>query len=105
MSRLRDRSGQTLGQAVDICRVQDAGFRREFVRMIKRKTTRFKLFLKGNDWGIRGAGIFLGEKRIDKKIDISSVSDRMIFIKGYLRWKKFFFAALPPLMYELCFFI
>ena len=85
-----------MGRAVDICRVQDAGFRREFVRMIKRKTTRFKLFLKGNDWGIRGAGIFLGEKWIDKKIDISSVSDRMIFIKGYLRWKKFFLPHYRP---------
>ena len=79
-----------MGRAVDICYIQDAGFRRECVRMIKGKAARFKLFLKGIVWGFRGAGIFLGEKWIDKKIDISSVSDRMIVIKGYIRRKKFF---------------
>ena len=85
-----------MGPAADICCVQDVGFRREFVRMIKRKAARFKLFLKGIVWGFRGAGIFLGEKWIDKKIDISSVSDRMIVIKGYLRWKKIFLPHYRP---------
>ena len=90
VSKLRGGSGQTSGRVMDICCVQDAGFRRECVRMIKEKTARFKLSLKENDRGLRGAGIFLAEKWIDKNIYISSVSDRMIVFKGYLRWKIIF---------------
>ena len=96
VNKLRGRPGQTSGRAVGICCVQDAGFRRKCVRIIKGKAARFKLFLKENDKGLRTAGIFLAEKWIDENIYISSVSDTMIVITGYLRWEIIFLPHYHP---------
>lgn len=96
VNKLRGRSGQILGWAVGICCVQDAGFRRKCVRIIKGKAARFKLFLKENDKGLRTAGIFLAEKWIDENIYIRSMSDKMIVITGYLGWEIIFLPHYHP---------
>ena len=45
-----------------------------------RGTAEYKLFLIGNK-GLKGVGIFLANISVDKVIDISRVTDRMIVIK------------------------
>ena len=42
----------------------------------------YKLFLIGNK-GLKGVGIFLANISVDKVIDISRVTDRMIVINPY----------------------
>ena len=96
VNKLRGRSGQISGRAVGICCVQHVGFRRKCVRIIKGKAARFKLFLTENDKGLRTAGIFLAEKWIDENIYISSASDTMIVITGYLRWEIIFLPHYHP---------
>ena len=67
-------------RSVDICCVQESRFRRNFVRIIKGKSSPYELFWIGNLKGL-GVGIFLVEKRKSKVIDRSRVKDRVIAIE------------------------
>ena len=52
------------------------------VKMISGKATEYKLLWIGNEKSLKGVGIFFAKKWLDKVIDTSRVSDRMIFIKS-----------------------
>ena len=53
--------------------------------MISGKVTQYKLLWIGNRIGLIGVNIILTEKWVDKVIDISTGSDRMIVIKLLVR--------------------
>ena len=52
------------------------------VKMISGKATEYKLLWIGSEKSLKGVGIFFAKKWLDKVIDTSRVSDRMIFIKS-----------------------
>ena len=52
------------------------------VKMISGKATEYKLLWIGREKSLKGVGIFFAKKWLDKVIDTSRVSDRMIFIKS-----------------------
>ena len=65
--------------------------------MISGKVTQYKLLWIGNRIGLIGVNIILTEKWVDKVIDISSGSDRMIVIKLLVRGISFHSSLFMPL--------
>ena len=51
--------------------------------MISEKAVNYKLFLIGNEKGLRGLGIFTAKKKLDKVIDTSRIRDRIIAFKVF----------------------
>ena len=72
---------------VDICCLLETTLRGESMRIISEKAAQYKLLWIGN--GKYSVGIFLAKKFVDKVINISRVSDRMI-VNKYL-FKGLFF--------------
>ena len=68
-------------RSVDICCLLETRFREKSVRIISGKSAQYKLFWTGNGKGLGEVGIFLAKKQVDKVINISRVSDRMIVNK------------------------
>ena len=67
-------------RSLDNCCVQETRFSRKSVSMISGKAAEYKPFWIGNEEDL-GVGMFLAKIWVDKIIDISKVSDRMIVIK------------------------
>ena len=82
---LRGRSGEFVEvieqSSVDICCLLETRFREKSVRIISGKSAQYKLFWAGNGKGLGEVGIFLAKKWVDKIINISRASDRMIVNK------------------------
>ena len=68
---------------VDICCLLETTLRGESVRIISEKAARYKLLWIGN--GKCSVGIFFTKKWVDKVINISRVSDRMIVNKVFVQ--------------------
>ena len=68
---------------VDICCLLETTLRGESVRIISEKAAQYKLLWIGN--GKCSVGIFLAKKWVDKVINISRVSDRMIVNKVFVQ--------------------
>ena len=68
---------------VDICCLLQTTLRGESVRIIGEKAAQYKLLWIGN--GKCSVGIFLAKKWVDKVINISRVSDRMIVNKVFVQ--------------------
>ena len=68
---------------VDICCLLETTLRGESVRIISEKAARYKLLWIGN--GKCLVGIFFTKKWVDKVINISRVSDRMIVNKVFVQ--------------------
>ena len=68
-------------KSVDISCLLEIRFREKSVRIISGKSAQYKLLWIGNGKGLGGVGIFLTQKWVDKVINISRVSDRMIVNK------------------------
>ena len=66
---------------VDLCCVQEVGWRGASARHITGKDSRYKFFWVGNNQGTSGVGVLLAEKWVDKVYDIKRVSDRIMLIK------------------------
>ena len=82
---LRGRSGEFVEvieqSSVDICCLLETRFREKSVRIISGKSAQYKLFWAGIGKGLGEVGIFLAKKWVDKIINISRASDRMIVNK------------------------
>ena len=68
-------------RSVDICYLLNRRFRGKSVRIISGRAGQYKLLWIRNGKGLRGVGISLAKKWVDKVINISRVSDRMIVNK------------------------
>ena len=85
METVRSSSGEIVemleSRSVDICYVQETRLAGKWTWMISWKAAVYKLFWIRNKKGSERVGIFLTKDWVDKVIDISWVSDRMIVIK------------------------
>ena len=68
---------------VDICCLLETTLRGDSVRIISEKAAQYKLLWIGN--GKCSIGIFFAKKLVDKVINISRVSDRMIVNKVFVQ--------------------
>ena len=68
---------------VDICCLLVTAFSGKSARIISEKAAQYKLLWIGNRKG--SVGIFLAKKWVDKVINISRVSDRMIVNKVFVQ--------------------
>ena len=66
---------------VDLCCLQETGWKIEGVKQIVGKDSRFKLFWSGNDKGTGGVGVLLAEEWWEKVFEVVRVSDRIILIR------------------------
>ena len=66
---------------VDLCCLQETRWKREGVKQIVGKDSRFKLFWSGNDKGTGGVGILLAEEWWENVFEVVRVSDRIILIR------------------------
>ena len=66
---------------VDLCCLQETRWKRECVKQIVGKDSRFKLFWSGNDKGTGGVGILLAEEWWENIFEVVRVSDRIILIR------------------------
>ena len=70
---------------------QETRFRGKSVRKISGKAAEYKLFWIENGKDLGGVGIFLAKEWVDKVIDVSRVSDRMIVVKVYIGSKYYMY--------------
>ena len=66
---------------IDVCCIQEAGWRGEGARHIDGRSKQFKLFWTGNSSGHGGVGIMVAEKWIEKVIAVNRVNDRLMSVK------------------------
>ena len=63
---------------VDVCCIQETGYRGGNCHIIKGKDTRYKLYWSGNDKGTAGVGVFVAEEWIEEVFEVQRVSDRIL---------------------------
>ena len=70
-----------LGRGVDLCCLQETMWKKDGVKQIVGKDSRFKMFWSGNENGTGGVGILLAEEWWERVFEAVRVSDRIIFIE------------------------
>ena len=66
---------------IDVCCVQEVGWRGEGARHIDGRSKQFKLFWTGNSSGHGEVGVMVADKWIDKVIAVNRVNDRLMSVK------------------------
>ena len=66
---------------VDLCCLQETRWKKDGVKQIVGKDSRFKMFWSGNDNGTGGVGILLAEEWWERVFEVVQVSDRIILIR------------------------
>ena len=66
---------------IDICCLQETNLAESGARIITGKDSEYKLFWAGNKDGIKGVGILIAEKWINKVIQVIRPSDRLLILK------------------------
>ena len=75
---------------VDMCCLQEVGWRGQGARFVDCRGRRSKLWWSGNNNGIGGVGILVKEELCEKVVEVSGKSDRMMamvlaFEEGVIR--------------------
>ena len=84
--REHDRSGEVTDvlerRKVKACCVQETRWKGEGTRILRTKTGgKYKLFWKGCSEGVSGVGMIVSEEFIDKVVEVTRVSERLMMIK------------------------
>ena len=85
---------------VDLCCLQETRWKREGVKQIVGKDSRFKLFWSGNDKGTGGVGILLAEEWWENVFEVVRVSDRIILIRMTIGKTVFVFVCVCVCMHH-----
>ena len=67
-------------RGLDLCCLQETRWKKDGVKQIVGKDSRFKMFWSGNDNGTGGVGILLAEEWWERVFEVVRVSDRIILI-------------------------
>ena len=68
-------------RGVDLCCLQETRWKKDGVKQIVGKDSRFKMFWSGNDNGTGGVGILLTEEWWERVFEVVRVSDRIILTR------------------------
>ena len=67
---------------VKVCCVQETRWKGEGTRILRTKTGgKYKLFWKGCSEGVSGVGVIVSEEFIDKVVEVTRVSERLMMVK------------------------